>query len=206
MRRQFSTVTLLLLLAACVGLVTQSCSDGDGNEDILVLPEPLVVSYTTEIEQIVAGGGQAPPAPFVSFEKGLGSGETVRVDVKAVGVTDLWAVAFTIEFDPALMEYVTGSAINGRFLGADSTVEVIVEPEIGRPDHLVVSASKLRQDPADVGVSGTGSVLTLDFTVYAKGVSTLSVAGPPNNTAAVDSQDNVMFGISSFYGATVQAQ
>ena len=196
----------LLTLALCC--FTFGCSSGDGNEDIVVIGKPLQATYTTEIEEIVAGGGVAPGAPFVSLEDGGSPADKrIRIEVLAVGLTDLWAVAFTLEYDPAVLDFISSSESNGGFLDpSSSNVEVLAAPELGRPDHLVVSASKLRQDPTDTGSSGTGTIFTLDFDVVGIGSSTISYVPLPANTAAIDSADQVTFGISRFYGGSLEVR
>jgi hypothetical protein len=187
----------LLLLG--LGLVSLSCSSGDGNEQLLDDITPLQGTLTSD---------SLPGAPYVAMDQGISLDlERIRVNVGAVGVTDLWGLAFTYEFDPALLQYVPGSADNGGFLGTDSQVELIVEPEPGRNDRLVVGISKLRQSPTDTGVSGTGQVMTLEFRLLARGATTLDYVQPPEaNLAGVNSLDQVILDADDFVGATVQIQ
>jgi len=189
----------LLLLGLC-----WSCSSGDGNQGILdtrprtgSMPEPQPT---------------LPPAPYVSLTEGETPGiGQFRVNVHVQAVTDLWALAFTLEFNPAIMRYRADSAANGGFLGAvegeDVSLEAVLEP--GRSDRLVVGVSKLRQLPDEPGVTGSGSVMTLDFNLMAVGQTTVGYVLPPDaNLAGIDSKDQVIssLGPDKFVPAVVVVQ
>jgi hypothetical protein len=178
-----------------------SCSSGDGNEGILnVRPRVGTVLQPDPAD--------LPGAPYLLPTDGgtPGQGE-LRVNIHVQAVTDLWALAFTLEYNPAILQYVGDSAVNGGFLGIDERVDV--EVASGGSGRLVVGVSRLRVLPDDVGVDGTGSVMTLDFTLLAAGQTTLGFVLPPDaNLAAVDSQGQPIanFGVDKFVPVTVQVQ
>lgn len=195
----------VLQLAAVAALAAGlACSSGDGNEDVLDIPPPRSATVTTEIQQILDGGGSVPGAPYITLEEVSQSNETLTIKARVVGVTDLFSVAFTLEFDPAVMRFVDDSEQSLGFLGPSSEVDVLAELEPARQDRLVVGAT--REDASTGGRSGTGDILTLTFDLVGVGATDLAFAPAPANTAAIDSTSTVIFGRSKFFGATVRVQ
>jgi hypothetical protein len=95
----------------------------------------------------------------------------------ATEVVDLYGYGVDLSFDPTLVEF--DSAEAGAFLdGEDVTVTTqVVEGPVGT---LVIGQSRVGAEP---GVSGNGTLLTLNFKSVAAGSTTFTVA----NSGAFDS-------------------
>lgn len=197
MRGRGTGLLLCLLLAG----LAWSCSSGDGNEAILDV-RPRVGSMPENLQP------PRPGAPYLVPTEGETPGlGQYRLNIHVQAVTDLWALAFTLEFDPAVMRYVEDTAVNGGFLGIDDRVQIEVTRE--GSGRLVVGVTRLRELPDDVGVSGSGSIMTLDFNLMAAGQTTVDYVLPPDaNLAAVDSQGQQIleFGPEKFVPAVVVVQ
>lgn len=150
-----------------------------------------------------------PPPPRVTFVA-LGNPGTdaiglalssstateLTLTLNAVAVADLYGYGVDITFDPAAIMFEGAEA--GSFLGGEGinvNTQVLEEPD----GTLIIGQTRV----GDVaGVSGDGTLLTLNFTSVAAGSTTLATA----NAGAFDSMGAAMDTV--FFGgrATVPAQ
>jgi hypothetical protein len=130
------------LLVAAGGL---GC--GGGSPSDVLLPSLVEVTFD---------GPRAPEARSIVLELASASGRDVAVNVVAVGLEEVTGVAFELDYDPALLEFV-GSA-PGVFFGPTAVARAAVVE--AAPGRLVgVSASPEQTQTR----SGSGTVLTLAF-------------------------------------------
>jgi hypothetical protein len=149
-----------LALLSCLGIACASC--GGGGNSVIVVPGDLVASFVP---------GTPSANPRVSMEDGPAAGDTFTVEIHANGIANLYGVAFTLLYDPALATYLgceaqgsilsstpaTANACNDTLVGGAKFAAAL---ENNTPGTLNVRASK---DGLVAGVSGTGLVLTLSF-------------------------------------------
>jgi len=117
---------------------------------------------------------------------------TFTLVLRAADVTDLYGYGVDIIFDPAIIAF--SSATAGTFFdGTDITVTTqVIE---GPPGTLVIGQSRVGSVP---GVSGGGTLVSLDFTSVAAGTTTLTTA----NAGAFDSTGAAM--TTQFFAGTVR--
>jgi hypothetical protein len=148
---------LLLVLAACGG-----GGGGGGPTEPTPTPTPprgIVFTPASAGANGIALSAATPP-----------DNSTLRLEVRANSVSDLYGVAFDLRYPSTVLRYVRST--QGTFLtGAD--LQIIESPN----GTLVVGLSKLG---TAAGSSGSGVLLTLDFQSTAAGDGTFSFT---NNTA-----------------------
>jgi|GEM_PF-512879 len=124
------------------------------------------------------GGGTTPTGPMaatrftsagtgsnaiVMADGNSGSPTVFRLSVRAAGVTDLYGVAFDVEYPSGILSF-NGSATEGTFLaGGPATTFNVSEGSAG---SIIVAVSRLG---GGRGVDGSGDLVTLDFSVLASG-------------------------------------
>ena len=93
-------------------------------------------------------------------------------------VENLWALAFTLEYDPSVISF--DSAERRDFLGSsDHEVELIASEAPGRRDRVVVGITRLASPPTvPQGKDGSGHVMVLRFVL--EGVGSTTVRFVPN--------------------------
>lgn len=157
--------TLRLALAVPVVLAA-ACGGGGGGggptEPTPSPPPPPGITFTA------SGGG----ANSISLVSGAATNQTTLfLEVRATTVTDLYGVAFDLRYPNTALQFVRATA--GGFLGGGATLQAIE----ATPGTIVVGASRLGQV---AGVTGSGLLMTLEFTAPAAGSGTFSFA---ENTA-----------------------
>ena len=115
-------------------------------------------------------------------------GTSVSIDVLLSGVSDLYAYQYSLSFDPTVVQFTTGS--EGTFLSSGGSTFF----DIGTVDNTAgtISFSFNSLIGAIPGVSGGGSLATLNFNVVAAGSSTFAFS-------------DVLFLNSNFGDVTVQS-
>lgn len=171
------TRVLWRAIAACALLVWASagCGGGGGGPTAPPPPPPPPPSGVTFTADAQAGPNS------VYLAAGQGSTATVFVlDVRVSEVTDLYAVAFVIEFPNNLLDWRRGGTVEGSLLSdnGDFETELVVE---NRPaGNLVIGHTRLGQVP---GMEGSGTLFSLEFVTQASGTGALSL----RDEAALDS-------------------
>jgi general secretion pathway protein D len=110
------------------------------------------------------------PAPST-----IGIGATVTVFVRIERARNVASVPFTIYFDPAILEFVGGSAREGNFLNRNgaATTFIAVPGPASRGGGVVVGLSRLG---AARGVQGKGLLCRLTFRARAPGIAPVGFA------------------------------
>lgn len=145
---------LLVALAACGG------GGGGGGGTPPTVPMPRF-TFTP---------GGAAGAGSVALSTASGSTSSLlRLDLVATQATDLYGVSFDLAFPAQTVRF--DSATEGVFLSAAGAVPTSFQVFVSEPGRLVVGLSRLG-DAA--GVSGTGTLLTLQFGAVAAGSGTLA--------------------------------
>jgi hypothetical protein len=148
------------------------------------------------------GGGPTPPVARFAFTPASsgaagtlalasGSGSTLatlRLDLLANQVAGLYAVGFDLTYPNATMRF--AAATEGTFLNAGSTATTSFQVLETQPGRLVVGLSRL--GPA-AGVSGSGTVMSFEFTAVAAGSGALAFADAQGYDAAGRPLSNVGF-------------
>ena len=104
-------------------------------------------------------------ANSVVLASGTGSNATTLfVEVRAISVTDVYGVAFDLRYPNTILQFVR--ATPGPLLEAGS-----VQAAVSGEGNLVVGATRLGEVP---GITGSGTLLTLEFTALTAGDGTFS--------------------------------
>jgi len=168
-----------------------ACSEGDGNEDLLN-QFPREAEFCCTPTSVIAGG------QVELRQVGSGTGK-LEVEVWVRGVTNLWALAFTLEYDPTIIRFDSAEALD--FLGPDSEVSLVASEPPGRTDQVMVGITRLATPPAArTGKTGTGAVLRLSFDL--EGVGETDFRFVPN-TAGMDPKNLVILDSTHFFDGTV---
>jgi hypothetical protein len=169
-------LSLMAVALACGG----GGGGGGGGPTAPPLPPTPAITFTA------AGAGAANSIVLAS---GTGSTATrLLLEVRANQVQDLYGVAFDLTYPTAVLHYETRT--QGTFL--DGTFAVTEAPT----GNLVVGVTRLG---AVQGVSGSGVLLTLEFTPVASGSGSFSFS---RNTA-LDSRGRALDG-GNWVAGTVQ--
>lgn len=151
---RLAAVLLLLTLVACGG---GGGGGGGGPTAPPPPPQPAIVFTST--------GTSSPNS--VSLASGSGSSATTLfLEVRATSVTDLYGVAFDLRYPNTVLQFVRSTP--GPLMEAGS-VQAVVAGE----GNLVVGATRLGEVP---GVTGSGVLMTLEFTALVAGDGTFSFA------------------------------
>jgi hypothetical protein len=179
--RTASAVLGLVLLSG----LTLACGGGGGGGGPTAPPPPAPIVLTP-------AGGSATNS--VSIAQGPGTaGSTLEVEIRANSVTDLYGVAFDLEY-PANLLRPAGAATTG-FLNQDGT-QVSFVSGLERDGVMVVGFTRL--GPV-AGVTGSGFLARIRFTAIATGSGTLRFT----RTSAFNSRGTAITDFT-WSGATVQ--
>lgn len=150
----------LIALAALLGPVLAACGGGGGGGGGPTAPPPPQPG-------IVFSPQSAPGQNSVSLAAAAESTiATLILEVRATGVTDLYGVAYDLTYPAAALQFVR--AAPGPLLD-DGSVQAVVSS----PGRLIVGGTLLGQVP---GSSGSGVLMTLEFTAVASGEGSLAFA------------------------------
>lgn len=98
------------------------------------------------------------------------SGETITLTMAVNNVTDLFSTAFYIQYDPAVISFV--SAQKGTFLEqGGGTTTLLTSANNG---VLIVGYSRQAVGGVSTGVSGSGNIMTLTFNALSNGTSNIT--------------------------------
>jgi hypothetical protein len=124
-----------------------------------------------------------PPGPSgISLASGAGStASTLILEVRATSVSDLYGVAFDLDYPAGLLQFVRSS--QGPFLAGGT-----FQGSSG-PGKLVLGLSNLGPVP---GTSGSGVLMTLEFRAVGAGEGTFTFS----KNLAVDSAGRAIAGLT----------
>jgi cohesin domain-containing protein len=172
----FALILLALLAVACGG-------GGGGGGPTEPTPSP------TPTPAIVFTPSGSPGTGAVFLSGGAATTATNLVlEVRASQVTDLYGVAFDLTYPSAQLQFVRATA--GPLLGANGSVQAAVST----PGTLVVGATHLGAVP---GATGSGVVLTLEFSAIGSGQGSFAYA----RNSAFASTGQTLSGISWLAGS-----
>lgn len=98
------------------------------------------------------------------------SGETITLTMAVNNVTDLFSTAFYIQYDPAVISFV--SAQKGTFLEqGGGTTTLLTSANNG---VLIVGYSRQAVGGVSTGVNGSGNIMTLTFNALSNGTSNIT--------------------------------
>ncbi|OHA78670.1 MAG: hypothetical protein A3B07_00495 [Candidatus Yonathbacteria bacterium RIFCSPLOWO2_01_FULL_43_27] len=98
------------------------------------------------------------------------SGETITLTIAVNNVTDLFSTAFYIQYDPAVISFV--SAQKGTFLEqGGGTTTLLTSANNG---VLIVGYSRQAVGGVSTGVNGSGNIMTLTFNALSNGTSNIT--------------------------------
>lgn len=153
-----------LSLAALLLGVFASCGGGGGGGPTMPPPPP------PPQRSIVFTPINAASPSIALLSNQLSDATQLILDVRAVGVTNLYGVAFDLRYPNGVLRY-TGRT-EGTFLSADGTMITfqITEAPAG---NLVIGLSRLGDSG---GASGTGLLFSLQFAPVGTGGGTFTFA------------------------------
>ncbi len=172
----FVALAVTVLLSACGGSTPTTPNPPT--------PPPSRVTFVPDSSN--------PGTDAIALGLSSSTAATFTLVLRAADVTDLYGYAVDIIFDPAIIAF--SSATAGTFFdGTD--VAVTTQVTEGPPGTLVIGQSRVGSVP---GVSGGGTLVSLDFTSVAAGTTTLTTA----NAGAFDSTGAAM--TTQFFAGTVR--
>jgi hypothetical protein len=159
-------------------------------------PAALAALVSAALAVTACGGGGGggptqpppppPPTPGIVFTPATGGGQsgfglaaggggttTLVLELRASGLQDVYGVAFDLDYPETVLRFeraTQGAALSAG--GAFATSFQAVESPAG---NLVVGLSRLG---AVGGMSGSGTLLTLEFSARAAGSGTFTFVGP----------------------------
>lgn len=143
------------LVAAALVVCMPGCGGGGGGGGPTQPPTP-----TPPPPGIVFSPQTAPGANSVVLAEGSGtSANTLLLEVRATGVSDMYGLAYDLTFPSGALQFVR--ATPGPLLAAGS-----VQAAAATPGRLVVGGTLL--GPV-AGFSGSGVLMTLEFSALASG-------------------------------------
>lgn len=98
------------------------------------------------------------------------AGSTVTVDIRISRSHDVGSVPFTLHYDPAILEFLPASPVEGGFLRRNgaATSFLATAPSGTRSGTIVVGLSRLGQT---AGAGGKGTLCRLTFRARAPGIA-----------------------------------
>jgi len=149
---------LLLVLA----LLLTACGGGGGGSTPTEPPPP-----PPPVAGIVLTPQAAPGANSLYLASGTGTTATTLVlELRANQVTDLYGVAFDLTYPATQLQFVRATA--GPLLNNGA-----VQAAVSSPGTLIVGGTHLGSTP---GATGSGVVLTLEFSAVAAGSGSFAFA------------------------------
>ena len=145
---------LLALLPACGG------GGGGGGGGPIVQPPTPGITFTP---------ASAAGANSLSLQAGAGSVTSIELRVTAQTVSNLYGVAFDLDYPSSALRYVTSTA--GDVL-ATNGVSLLLQVSETTPGHLVAGISRTGNVPGIA--SATGVVLTIRFDAVAAGTGAIA--------------------------------
>jgi hypothetical protein len=176
---------LSLLSLGCLALSLTACGGGGGGggpTDPTPPPPPAIV-FTP---QGVAG------VNTLSLASGAGTTDTTLVlEVRATQVTDVYGVAFDLAYPAAQLQF---TRVTPGPLLASGAIQGSAQAVPLTPGNLVVGGTHLGNVP---GASGSGVVLTLEFTSGAVGQGSFAFS----RNSALDSDGDTIAGVAWLAGS-----
>ena len=130
----------------------------------------------------------------IALSSGGGSGNVFILDVDAQSVTDLYGVSFLLTYPNDLLSYSKNSESEGTFLSESGDVDTDLQVSQRQPGELTVGISRLGEVP---GVSGSGNLLSLEFTRRSAGSGPLEMT----DHDAVDSLGEIQVEVTWISGS-----
>jgi hypothetical protein len=157
------------LAAAGALVVTLSCtSSGDGG----VTGTNNYLNRGVTLEPIP---GSPSPLTSVSLVETAGDATTSCIGIKVLRVTDVFAAAFSVTYDPAILRY-TGFDASTSFLGTTAEMLPPQVDAITTPGRIVVGLTR-NSAVTTVEIDGTGYLLDLCFEVVRPGEFDMNFVG-----------------------------
>ena len=134
----------------------------------LFLGTLLTVAVGCDVDGSVTPSEVDPPAPPVSVRlvpamATYAVGERVAAEVRIGDAANVGAVAFRLQYDRTVLEYVAG--VEGTFMNSDGSHTLFLATP-GAGDEIVVGLSRLG---GSQGASGSGLLLTVEFLAVGAG-------------------------------------
>jgi general secretion pathway protein D len=158
-----------------IGSGTESNVQVRRKEDILTpLTPPGSASSAPPSPQGTVGSPEAGPAARIRFEPEdikLKVGQVASVDVVVDKVRDLFAVPLLLQYDPQIVSF--EEVHHGGFLSGGAQEVAIVQRVDKEHGQAIISVTR---QPNTIGVSGTGTLISIVVRAIAAGSSKLSIA------------------------------
>ncbi|MCB1036380.1 MAG: hypothetical protein KDD47_21320 [Acidobacteria bacterium] len=189
--RGVSGLSLAALLLG-VGLGSFACGGGGGGGGSPAPPPPP----TTPVAGITFTAASAPTQESLTLVRVGVSTTTLTLELRANNVEDLYGLAFDLSYPSALLRL--DSATEGTWLSADGGVATSFLSNDSTAGTLVVGLTRLG---SVAGRTGSGTLLTLQFTAVGTGNGSLTFA----NNDYFDPNGVSVSGIT-WAGGSVQVQ
>lgn len=140
----------------------------------------LLVGTPQAVNSVYTGGTSAIDRISAEFANNNWQvGQTVKVQIKAENVSNLFAYGFGIDYDPSVLEY--QNAVVGSFLGNSGQDQTSFQAALKDSQAGSLLVAEARTINPKTGINGSGLLLEINFKV-------LTV--PVNNTAVIFSSDS----------------
>jgi uncharacterized protein (DUF1501 family) len=159
-----NTIVRASALVACVCLFFSLVYIFNGND-----LSALGFSSVGEAKNTGRGGGSTVGVTMSASPNNARIGQTVRVTVSASNLNDVAGAQMSLSYDPTRLRY--EAVDQGTFLGADGTETYLAPPTVRSNSIDDVVTLRL----ASTGISGSGSLATVRFTVLTGGTTTVSL-------------------------------
>ena len=104
----------------------------------------------------------------------LETGETLTITASITEVTDLFSYGFDLDYDATVLDYQSTTA--GTFLSESETIETSFNAELENGEEGTLVIGEARTQETKTGVSGDGTLLTVEFLVTGSGGSSTDIS------------------------------
>lgn len=156
---------LVIILALTLILLSNGC----GGPDTPDKPEPPAQSQPPTETPPPAPPPPESPTTSVNISPGIITfipGYQLSIALNVNNVSNLYATAFELTFDPAVLKFI--DAQKGNFLEQGSSINIFTK--IDPPGHLIIGYSIAGSSN---GISGNGTLMTITFKTLKAGNSDL---------------------------------
>lgn len=161
-----STYASMERIDSTVGDVATNFASSKGGSGAHGAAGSVIMGTPKALNSVSAAGGGTVSSPAVKAEFVSGTwvvGQTVKLQVKAQDVADLFAYGYELDYDPGVLDF--QGVTDGTFLNAGGTVSTSFQSGLkgGEAGKLLVAEARTLDTKA--GVTGSGVLFEVSFIV-----------------------------------------